>query len=117
MKSILLALFLLFFTPTAFAAVGDVVADCADVLTTAAQTIRPDTGDEWVLHLVSFEVNSVYATTDGTDATNISNADWIGPDHYIFNPAIHLTNSFYMTATNQSGGTGTYCYFAIKTKD
>ena len=99
------------------AAVGDVVADCADVLTTASQTIQPSSGDEWVIHMVSFEVNSVYATTDGSDSTNISPSDWIGPDHYLFNPAIHLTNGFYLTATNQSAGTGTYCYFGIKTKE
>jgi len=109
--------FLLCFYPLSHAAVGDTQDDCEDVAASGTKTFRPASGEEWVLHSVSFERNVILQRTDGTDTTDISAQAWIGPDHYLFNPAIHVTNGTYLQAVNQDGSNASViCYSGIQTK-
>jgi len=117
--SLLIGLFLcLVFVSNSRGAVGDVVVDCQDIAAGSDLAIQPASGDEWVLHSVSFERNTLLKRTDGTDTANMSAEDWIGPDHFLFNPAIHLTNGNYINAENQHATlAGVICYTGVKTKE
>ncbi len=119
MKAFALTLALLIFlVGNGNAAVGDVVADCQDIAAGSDLAIQPSAGDSWVLHSVSFERNTLLKRTDGTDVANMHPADWIGPDHFLFNPAIHLTNGNYINAENQHAtDPGVICYTGVKTAD
>ena len=114
----ILALLLIATPAHLYAAAGDVVADCQNIASLARMTIKPSSGDEWVLHTVTFERNALLIRTDGTDPASMSAVNWIGPDHFIFNPAIHLTNGNFIEVINQDGSlTSNICFTAIKTKD
>lgn len=113
----LILLLLLIVTP-AWGAVGDVVADCERIDPLARMTIRPDIGDEWVLRSVTFQRNALLIRTDGTNPASMSAENWIGSDHFIFIPAIHLNRENYIEVINQDGSlTSNTCYTGIKTKD
>jgi len=110
-------LFLLCFYPLSYAAVGDTQVDCEDVAASGTKTFRPGAGVEWILHAVYFERNTIIQRTDGTDTTDIHNPAWIGPDHFMFNPAVHLTNGNYLQAVNQDGSNASViCYDGVQTK-
>jgi len=98
--------------------VGDAVRDCVSVAASGTQAIRPASGDEWALHVLYFQKNVIIQITDGVDTTDISAQAWIGPDHYIFAPVSHVTNSNYFQAVNQDSALASViCWDAIKTKD
>lgn len=114
----ILVLLLLLIASRVYGAVGDVVADCQPIASLARMTIKPSTGDEWVLHTVTFEKNTLLIRTDGTDPASMSTVDWIGSDHFIFAPAIHLTSTNYIEAINRDASlSSNICYTGIKTKD
>jgi len=110
-------LFLLCFYPLSYAAVGDTQTDCEDVAASGTKTFRPGAGVEWIIHGIYFERNVIIQRTDGTDTTDIHNPAWIGPDHFMFVPAAHLTNGNYLQAVNQDGSNASViCYDGVQTK-
>ena len=63
---LLLLLLLLPLQPVAYAAIGNVVADCQDIATGARLDIQPGAGTEWIIHNIVFDANVTLERWDGT---------------------------------------------------
>ncbi len=102
--------------PVTHAVIGDAVANCTSVAASGTLDIRPTTGIEWVIHVISSKENWQLKRTDGTDTTNMA-AVFLGGDHYIFVPATHLTNGNWIQVVNQNGAAASViCYDGVRTK-
>jgi len=112
MKRLILAIIFLFGSVChSFAAVGDAVADCQSIATTAVLTMQPGSGIEWIVHNVWFNDNIEIRRFDGTDTWALQ---LLGPDFQPF--TAHLTNTSYMTVQNLAGGNRVICYDGIVSK-
>jgi len=112
MKVWILAIFLLY-PSLSYAAVGDVVADCQDILTGARLDIQPGGVDEWIIHNLVFDANITLERYDGT-LTAIG-PSFIGPDWQPFSPGIHVDNTDRLRIVNDDAATQTICYDGIQT--
>jgi len=98
----------------ALAAVGDVVADCQSIATTATLDAQPGAGVEWVIHNIWFEADVELQRYDGTNLAAV--AQFIGPNFQWFTPAVHVTNTNYVRIKNLNGSSKVICYDGVVTK-
>ena len=95
-----------------FAAVGDTVADCQSIATTARLDIQPSAGVEWFIESIYFTHQVTLERFDGTD--NAPFKTFVGPDWQ--NVAFHVTNTNRIRVVNDDASSRIICYSGVQTK-
>lgn len=96
------------------AAVGDTVADCQSIASSARLDVQPGAGVEWIVHNIFFTHQVTLDRFDGTDTAAflvLSGAGWQN-----FQPGFHVTNTNRLRIQNNDASSRVICYDAIVTK-
>ena len=92
---------------------GDVVNSIQSVSDTNRLTIRPASGDEYVIHNLYMGGSYELYITDGTNEIQVESGSSESLTYFTF----HLTNGHYLEIKNVSGGSAVFGYDGVKTKE